>query len=107
MPPKIFFNRVAKSIGILDQNRNVSENESVLAVYLDVHDSFCARVGAQDVVSVVEEEDGAVWLGLVLLVLVLHVLCEELQVSVAMLVAVEGLEVLVRVVDVVVFVHED
>ena len=96
----MFFNRVANSIGIL-------ENESVLAVYLDVHDSLCARVGAQDVVFVVEEKDGAVLLGLVLLVLVLHVLCEELQVSVAMLVAVEGLVVLVRVVDVVVFVHED
>ena len=81
MLPQIF-NRVAKSIGILDQNRNVSENESVLAVYLDVDDSFwVSRVGAQDVAFVVEEKDGAVLLGLVLLVLVLHVLCEELQLS--------------------------
>lgn len=72
-----------------------------------MHDSFCARICSENIIWIVEEKDGAVLLGLVLLVRILHVFGEEFQVSVSVLVAVEGLVMLVSVVDMLVFVHKD
>ena len=72
-----------------------------------MHDSFCTRICSENIIWIVEEEDSAVLLGLVLLVRILHVFGEESQVSVSVVVAVEGMVMLVSILDVVVFVHKD
>ena len=72
-----------------------------------MHYSFSLRISSKDIVLVVKEKNGAILLWLVLLVRILHVFGEEFQVSVIVLVAIEGLVMFVGVVDMVVFVHKD